>query len=241
MEMEIFRELGLSDSEIKVYVSLLEIGSSGAGEVLVKSGLQNSVVHRALNSLVEKSLISFVLEGKRRVYSAVDPESFFDFIEEKKRKFREVLPELKKKQKRVKKNDNAKAFKGVRGIKEVYNFMINQKGKEYLTYGGGKPCAEKMGNTWWLNIHQKRISNGLKARQVFDESVRGIGSEISKLKFTKARFLPEEFAQFQETVIVGEYVAISVFSEEPYSFLIHDRHVADGYRKQFEILWKKAR
>lgn len=241
MDTEIFKELGLSESEIKIYVALLELGSSTAGDVLVKSRLQNSVVHRALNSLIEKSLISFILEGKRRIYSAIDPENFYNFIEEKKKRFTQLLPELKKKQKKAKIKENASVFKGIRGIKEVYNFMINQKGKEYLTYGGGKPCADKMGDTWWLNMHGKRIANKLRARQVFDKSVLGIGSEIGKLKFTHVRYLSEEFAQFQETVIVGDYVSINVFSEEPYSFLIHDKHVADGYRKHFEILWNKAK
>lgn len=241
MNLEIFKELGLTDSEIKIYVTLLELGQSSAGKILTKSKLQNSVVHRALNSLIEKSLISFILEGKRRLYSAVNPENFYDFIEEKKRKFTELLPELKKKQIKAKTKETAGVFKGIRGIKEVYNFMINQSGKEYLTYGGGKPCADKMGYTWWLNIHQKRIANKLKSRQVFDDSVKEEGKEIEKLKLTNIRYLPKEFEQFQETVIVGEYVAISVFSEEPYSFLIHDKHVAQGYTKHFELLWKQAK
>ena len=57
---------------------------------------------------------------------------------------------------------------------------------------------------------------------------------------TNVKFLPEEFLQFQETVIIGDYVAISVFSDEPYSFLIHDKYVAQGYKKHFELLWERA-
>jgi len=241
MDTEIFKELGLSESEIKVYISLLELGSSTAGDIISKSKLQNSVVHRALNSLIEKSLISIVLNGRRRIYSAVNPENFFNFIEDKKVRFKEILPELKKKQNLTKVKENAFVFKGIKGIKEVYNLMINQKAGEYLTYGGGKPCVEKMGETWWLNLHQRRIANKLKARQIFDKSVQEIGKKIEQLKFTNVRYLPEEFAQFQETVISGNYIAINVFSEEPYSFLIQDKNVAEGYRKHFEILWKRAK
>ena len=81
-----------------VYITLLEIGSSSAGPILEKSGLQNSVVHRALNSLIEKGLISFILEGKRKLYQATNPENFHDFIEDKKTRFDKILPELKQKQ-----------------------------------------------------------------------------------------------------------------------------------------------
>ncbi|MBS3075662.1 hypothetical protein J4429_04350 [Candidatus Pacearchaeota archaeon] len=80
-----------------------------------------------------------------------------------------------------------------------------------------------MGDEWWLNLHRKRIANKLPSRQIFDETVREIGSEIAKLPKTKIRYLSKEFAQFQETVIFGDYVAINVFTENCYGFLIKDR------------------
>jgi sugar-specific transcriptional regulator TrmB len=241
MDTEIFEELGLTRTEIKLYLTLLEIGSSTAGTILEKSKLPNSTVHRDLNSLIERGLINFILEGKRKIYQATNPEHFFDFIEEKKRKFEEVLPELKEKQKRAVKKEFAGVYKGIRGIKEVYNLMINAEGKEYNTFGGGPITSEIMGFTWWLNLHKRRVANKLPSRQVFDESVRWGGKDIAKNPLTKIRYVDKEFAQFQETVIVGDFVAIAVFSENPYAFLIEDKNVAESYRKHFELLWKIAK
>jgi sugar-specific transcriptional regulator TrmB len=240
MDAFILEDLGLTQAEIKTYLALLELGSSTAGPLLEKSALQNSVVHRALNSLIEKGLINYVLEGKRKTYQATDPEHFYNFIDEKKQRFTQILPELKAKQQLATRHENATIYRGIRGIKEVYTFMVNQKG-EYNTFGGGQQCEQRMGLQWWISIHTKRVANKLSSRQVFDESVRAIGGEILRKPLTKIRFLTADFASFQETVIVGDYVAINVFTEEPYSFLIHDKSVADGYRKHFEILWKQAR
>jgi len=53
--------------------------------------------------------------------------------------------------------------------------------------------------------------------------------------------LPEEYAQLQETIIIRDYVGIAIFAENPYGILIKDEIVSDGYRKQFEILWDKAK
>ena len=242
MDISVLEDLGLTHAEIKVYVTLLETGSATAGLIIEKSNLQNSVVHRALNSLIEKALINYVLEGKRHIYQATRPESFFDFIENKKKRFEQLLPELKKKQNTLVNKESATIYKGTRGITEVYTVMINTKGKEYNTFGGGHQCAERMGLTWWLNMHEKRASNKLPSRQVFDETVRNIGgTEIAKKPLTKIRYISKEFAQFQETVIVGDNVAIAVFTENPYAFLIHDKFVAEGYRKHFELLWKQAK
>jgi len=238
MDKKILEEFGLTTTEVEIYLTLLEIGSSSAGAILERSKLPNSTIHRDLNSLIDKGFVNFILEGKRKVYQANKPTHFLNFIEEKKRKFKEILPELEEKQKWSKKQEFASVYKGIKGIKEVYNIMINTKGKEYNTFGGGPITAEIMGFTWWLNLHKKRVANKLSARQIFDESVKWGGKDIAKNPLTKIKYVDKEFAQFQETVIVGNKVAIAVFSENPYAFIIHDQKVADSYRKHFELLWK---
>ncbi len=241
MDTEIFEELGLTRTEIKLYIAMLELGASTAGDILDRSKLPNSTVHRDLNALVEKGLVNFILEGKRKVYQATDPEQFLEFINDKKRRLEELLPELKKRQKIAVKKEFASIYKGVRGIKEVYSIIIATSGKEYNTFGGGPVTEKIMGFTWWLNLHKRRVANKLPSRQVFDESVRMGGQEIAKNPLTKIRYVDKDFAQFQETVIVGDLVSIAVFSEEPYAFLINDSNVAESYRKYFEVLWKQAK
>jgi sugar-specific transcriptional regulator TrmB len=240
MNTDVLEDLGLSNSEIKTYLTLLSLGSSSAGKILEKSELQNSVLHRALNSLIEKGLINYVLEGKRKIYQATNPENFHDFIEEKRRRFDEILPQLKARQSLSEKKEKATVYKGIRGIKEVYSILRETKG-EYLTYGGGEECENRMETHWWMNHHRKRVDNKLPSRQVFDETVRQVGKEVKKLPLSKVKFLPADFASFQETVIVGDKIAITTFTENAYSFMIQDKSVADGYRKHFELLWKLAK
>jgi len=242
MDITILEELGLTQSEVKIYLTLLELGSSSAGHILEKSRLQNSVMHRALNTLIEKGLINYILEGRRKIYQATDPENFYNFMDEKKRRFDEILPDLKQKQEFAEVKESAAIYKGIRGIKEVYSILRNAKAKEYITFGGGHPCVDRMGATWWINHHLKRIKNKLPARQVWDITVVDFGEEkFINHPLTNVKYLPAEFAHFQETAIVGEYVAITLFTENPYSILIKDKGVADGYRKHFEIMWKQAK
>ena len=240
MDTTILEDLGLTNAEIKVYMALLELGNSTAGPIREKSNLQNSVVHRALQSLINKGLINYILESKRKIYQATDPENFFHFIDDKKKRFEIILPELKEKQKYAKEEEKATIYKGVRGIKEVYNIMINHNAKEYLTFGGGYMCEKRMGTEWWESIHTKRIANKLSSRQIFDETVRKFGKNLIRRPLSKVKYINKDFAQFQETIIVGDLVAINVFTENPYSFLIKDQKVAEGYKKYFELLWKTA-
>ena len=238
MDYKILEDLGLTNSEIKVYISLLELKVASAGELIEKSHLTTSTLHLSVNSLIEKGLINYIYEGKKRVYQATDPENIINFIDEKKRNFLKILPELKQKQKYNKKAEIASLFKGIKGIKEVYNILINEKGAEFNSFGDSPEIAEKMTYEWWANMHAKRVENGLKCRQLFDE--RHDREKISptlKRKLTKIKYLPKEFAQLQVTVMVGNLVAITVFGENPYALLIRDGELANGYRRYFEVLW----
>jgi sugar-specific transcriptional regulator TrmB len=241
MDVSILEDLGLTNAEIKVYITLLELGSATAGPILEKSGLQNSVIHRALNILIEKGIINYIMEGRRKVYQATDPENFYDFIDDKKKRFEQILPELKKKQAFVKEKNQGTIFRGKRGINEMYNLILNHGGKEYNTYGGGtRVTHDVMGKTWWRNLHARRLAKKIKCRQVFDASIRKFGKELNKKKLTNIKFLSSEYEQLQETIILGNNVGIAIFTENPYGILIQDKTVADGYRKYFELLWKRT-
>ena len=241
MEITILEDLGLTQAEIKVYLSLLELGPSNAGDILRKCQLQNSVMHRALNTLLEKGLANYILEGRRRIYQGTDPENFFDFIDNKKESFAKILPELKNKQKFAKVKEKATIYRGTRGITEVYRRLRETKAKEYLSFGGGEQCEKRMGTVWWNNHHTKRIAKKLSSKQVFDETVKKFGEKLVKRPISRVRYLPAEFAQFQETVIVGNLVAVTIFTGNAYSLLIEDKLVAQGYKKHFELLWKTAK
>ena len=92
MDTSILEDIGLTGAEIKVFIALLELGSSTAGNVVEKSGLQNAVVHRAFHSLAEKGLITFVFEGKIKQYQAIEPKLLLNFIDEKKSRIEKILP-----------------------------------------------------------------------------------------------------------------------------------------------------
>ncbi len=238
MDTSILEDLGLTQAEIKVYVCLLELGSANAGHILKSSGIQNSVMHRALNSLMEKGLINYIFEGKRKLYQATKPETFFTFMDNKKKRFEQLLPELKSKEHFAGAHEMATIYRGIRGVNEVYKQLREAKGKEYLSFGGGGQCEKRMGTAWWQNHHLNRIALKLPSRQVFDETVRRFGANLVKNKISEVHYVPAELAQFQETVIVGDLVAITIFTENPYSLLIEDKLVSAGYKKYFELLWK---
>src|SRR3989344_1436238 len=113
MDTQILEDIGLTNAEIKVYLALLELGSATAGPI------------------IEKRLISFVKEGKRNRYQASNPKHIVEYIDEKKERFEQILPDLLKKQKISKEKPEIITFKGIKGVKELLLELLDAGGTEH--------------------------------------------------------------------------------------------------------------
>ena len=238
MDISILEDIGLTNAEIKVYLSLLELGSSTAGPIIEKSGLQSSVVHATLNKLVEKGLLSFIKEGQRRHYQAANPQHIVEFINNKKERFEEILPELLLKQKLSKEKPEVTVYRGINGIKELLMELLEAGGKEHHTFGSTKESL-MMTDGFWVNYHKKRAALGIKAKLLFNESLRG-WCEGYKHPLAEVRFIKEKTEQFTETIIRNNRIGLIIWTEVPKGILIHDSIAANSYNFFFNNLWKKA-
>ena len=112
MDTEALAELGLSQGEVKVYISLLELGEVKVGAIIEKSAMASSAVHNALNILIEKGLISYIKRGKIKFYQAIKPKQLLDFIQLKKEKLQAIIHQLEARQSFKEENQDAEIFEG---------------------------------------------------------------------------------------------------------------------------------
>jgi sugar-specific transcriptional regulator TrmB len=240
MDTSILEDIGLTGAEIRVFLTLLELGSSSAGSVVEKSGLQNAVVHRAFHSLTEKGLITYVLKGRIKQYQSIEPKLLLSFIEEKKARLEQLLPELEAKRLLAKEKPKATIFQGIRGVKELLNLMLDTDEKTYSAYGGPRRAHELLGDYFWQGFHRKRVQKKIKASLIFHSSLKQWAKELNKYNHTEVRTTKTDFEQLTETIICGKRVAIIIYLEKPFGFLIEEPNAARSYTNFFEILWNSA-
>lgn len=241
MNVEILEGLGLTRAEVKVYIALLELGAVRAGPILDKTGLQNSVVHTTLNRLIEKGFVSFVKEGKRHIYQASNPKNILEFIDEKRMRFEEILPELLAKQGRSKEKPEVTIFRGTRGMREILYELLKAGGKEHHTIGSSEKSL-MMGTNWWVEYHKKRAHNGIYAKLLFNESLKEWKAEKRYPKGkTEIRYTKSGFEPLTETIIRNDKVGIIVWTDKPIGILAHNNEMAQSYEKYFQYLWKTGK
>ena len=94
MALEILRKIGLSEGEIKVYSALLDLGISPLNKVHEKTGIERRNIYDILNKLIERGLITYSVENKKRVFQISHPNKIIGYIEEKKHNLDETEKEI---------------------------------------------------------------------------------------------------------------------------------------------------
>ena len=237
------KEIGLTDNEIKVYLKLLELGETLASKVGSQVGLNRTHSYDVLESLIERGLVSYVINNNRKYFSATNPIRLIEYIKEKEESLKQkeeeiqnLIPQLLKLKAENKEEEKVEIYKGKEGIKTIYNDILNSV-KEYYVLGATGQIAKYL--QYYFPGHEKqRIKKGIKLKLLFNEELRG--QEITKRELAEIRFLPKSYSSPIPTTIYGNRVVILVW-KTPAAIIIEDKEIANTYKNYFNLLWGLAK
>lgn len=239
------RNIGLTEGEIKVYLALLELGSTTTWELIKLSGVSGSKVYEVLQRLINKGLTSSVTKNNVKYFEASSPEKILDYLDEKgeeikkeRLEIQKIIPDLILKQK-FKVKSEVKVFTGWEGLKTANQDIINslKKGEEWSSMGLTEQPKE-----WELYFNKKqeeRAKKGIVQKHLLNEKYKLLYNKRKKLNHTMFKFLPKEFEMPTSIEIYNNKVIIMIIlKESPMAILIENIAVADSFRKYFNLLWK---
>ncbi|MFA6461705.1 MAG: helix-turn-helix domain-containing protein [Candidatus Woesearchaeota archaeon] len=239
-------ELGFTQNESEVYCSLVKFNLAKANELIKDTKLHKKIVYENLERLIDKGLVSFVQEGRTRIFKVADPNMLVELFEEKikdaeekKKSAERIASEIRLIVKKEKLKQEATLFRGKKGIRSFYNELI-RSGEDYIVFGAPGNSIEIMGEHFWLNLVNRKNEKKIKAKILFNLSLKKYGEKIID-KSTTVRYLRKDFEPLTEINIQKDRVATIVWSEEPVLFLIKDRIVAESYLLYFEKMWSEAK
>ena len=178
--------------------------------------------------------------GRITEYQAVKPERLVNIIDERKEKLLKIIPELKQQNELAKKKPEARIYKGVKAIRELWNYMLEDS-KEILSYGAPLTSLELLGEFFWDGFHKKRVNRKIPAKMLFHQSLKKRADILNKKKLTEIRLTNKDFEEQVETVISGNKVAIIIYSDTPYGFLVEETMAVKSYSKFFDLIWNSSK
>ncbi len=229
------RRLDFTDNEIKVYLALLRMGRGMAGEISCECGLERSSTYNAIKRLIEKGIVSSVIESNRHVFTAAGPAKILDIFQEKKERAALVIPQLEKLRSAEREKESMLKFRGFAGVKTILNDVLRScEGKEYLAMGSEGKLFEKM-PTFAKIFAAKKDKNRVRTRILTNEKLDYLS------KNCKVKYLPCTLSTNLIIKIYGGKVALIIWSSIPEAIMIDNADTAETFRSYFEFMWLHAK
>lgn len=242
---ELLAKVGLTERESKVYLALLELGSTTTGPLVKKSGVPNSKIYEILESLQNKGLVSWIIKGKIKYFQASDPNKILTLFKEKEKEIESLIPILKVRQVLAKEKNFVELYEGSKAIFAFLNDLIEdaKKGETYYSFSLNREHEDEKINIFYRKFGTKREEKKLivkilankETKEVFKKVYADRISSLKKIvRFTDLN-LP------QGVIIFRNHFVLISWTEEPIAIHIQSKKVTGQYKKFFEDLWKKAK
>ena len=246
---EALKSIGLTEGESKVYLGLLSVGTSSVGPIIDKSGVSASKVYIILDKLVNKGLVSIIVQKAGKQFTPASPERLVELLgeeEEKIKKNRErvknVLPHLNLLRNSASKLPAVEFSTGNKGFESHYAEMISNAptGSTYTSIAGQR-IGFKMQHFW--SGHSVRM-NKKHIRQVMSyehDLWYRKDPDISRRAERKdyfPRILPEKYQGLPNIAALGNITIISDVEEgEVFTLLIRQKNLTTAIKKLLTIVY----
>jgi sugar-specific transcriptional regulator TrmB len=237
MEIEdILGKIGLDKKEAKIYLAVLELGETTVLPIAKKSGIQRTYCYNILDSLLKKGLASYVEKKGRRRYSAIDPILIETQIEENKKQFNSILPELLSFYQKSPLKPRVRYYEGHQGIEIIHKEII-KNAKELLILSSVKEWVgefpEYIGEVKNLIKHKIQIKELSHRTKEIKEYIQYYQEPNQKF-----RYLPKRIKIANDIFIWSNKVAFVSYAKELIAVVIESEQITQTHCQIFNVLWE---
>lgn len=240
MDYTILKKLGLTDKEIKIYLSLLEYGAISVRGLADITGINRGTVYDILKKLQENGLVSFYHQKTKQNFVAEKPEKLLKFSEDKEKEIKKIkedikdlIPELNSLVQKTNDKPVTKFYEGRTGIRSILIDVIEsqKKNDEYYIYSATESSNDI--NEAYPNFTKDRIKNGIKVKAIS----LAPGGNLSGLDERKWLGVNDKTATF--IMIYAQKCAFISRDKrnEPVGVIIENKMITETQKHIFLQLW----
>jgi len=245
-----FAEIGLTDTEGRIFGSLIENGPATGSAMAMRLGINKSVAYFVLEQLLQKELVFCIVINKKKQYHAIDSKLLKSKVGERKELFMKNLGSINAILEITQKKKNKATFsifEGFDGMKIAFDDIIltmkDMPKEEYIVFAVDVP--EKIFprfRRFIRKFHLSRSSQNITCKLLIASRLRStLGIDRKGEAHTSVRFVSSEHSMPVAANVYCNKVLLAVWTTPPVAFIIEDKDVADSFRALFNLLWKTGK
>lgn len=249
MEIQvILKNFGLSEKEIAVYLSLVDLGASSVREISAKSKVNRGTTYDILKSLISLGIVSYYNKESKQYFIAEEPEKLLSAIDQKKEDLEEVrqniertLPLIKTLFEKQGGKPVVKYYEGGKGVRQILEDVLAEvsatKEKSYYLYSSATLEDRKSIYEAMPDFSKKRIAKKINVKIIsLGESGKLAGLDDRKQMPTGKQGIKAT----HEIIYAGKVAHISIDrNENPVGVVIQNEEIYNMQKMIFEFSWSK--
>lgn len=253
------KDFGIEDNSIEIYLKLLENKRMTLSKLSRETGIAKTTTFENTNKLLERGLISKVIEGNRIYLRAESPSKLKDLLFEEKRLLEDKLEKielLERQMPQIQKTiDNivanipeetialARTFQGKHGFRAVCNQSLDKAKDEILFISNHnywrKVFTEEYDSS---NYVPTRIEKGIKMKSLVIKNEQGRRLQNNdKGLLRETRFLPSDINLNTTFIVYSGEVSLMVSTKPYIAINIQSDVIYKAFKSIFLHLWDNAK
>ena len=241
--IETLKNIGFTENEAKIYLTLLETGKNTAYKLANQAGFKKTTTYGVLNSLSRKNIVVKIPTINTTFYKVKKPQEIFNSAKNKVKEAQKMLPLFDEISDKNHFSSNVYYFDGLEEIKKMYDNMLdnlgNQNNQEILNFGSQMKNSPKELLDFWEKFNRKRIKRKIKARSINSKEKNNKWiKNPNKYLFNYKLFDKKEYDTNINVEIFNGFVQI-VSPRYLQGILIDNPDIYKTFKQIFEMIWKR--
>jgi sugar-specific transcriptional regulator TrmB len=211
------------------------LGESSASDVCKFSGIHPRSTYDALEALIAKGLVTYAEKEGVRSYAAGQLDSLIGWVEERRAVATQLLPILEK-QRAVTKAPLVRIFRGLNGMRAVWEELLRDKQPIYF-FGGAMQAWRVYLKNYMPLWNKRREKLQIPVRFIFLD-VPGVREAMKGYQYWRARPMAEKRVTSVPWWRWGNKFALIFTGEDPLVIIVENEELAKSYMSNFEYVWK---
>lgn len=230
------KELGLSDEEVSIYLSLLRSGGAIASTVAKEVGMKRTSVYAVLKGLMQKGFVTMYYRKNKQLYYAEKPMRVANYFEKKLDAFTAIIPVLETLDKKQTQAFGLRFIISLDELKNFYHGVLEEyKGDEYCAIGSTN-AWQGLEPDFFVQYRKDRAAAHIKTRILITEESRTVNPDDATL-LRRVKFLPEKY-RFKSTIDIFHDKVIIVSPElSSLAVVIAVPAMVDVFQGMFDMIW----
>ncbi len=234
---KILEKLGLNNKEALVYEAILELGSGSGQQIAIKADLPKSTVYDVLKILSKKGLVNIYLKGKKKYFSANDPNILKEKIKQQVELMDKFLPDIQAIYNTRVVKPKIRFYEGKVGVGIVIKEILKEA-RELWAIGSAEEIFIKL-DDYFPEFAKKRAQKKIPLKVILRESDKAEERKRLGLQELRQVKIIKTSIEFKSLMWLWQNkLAMITLGDDLMVVVIESKDIVDTWRAMFEGLWE---